>query len=180
MLIAPASTTAGSVIISTSTSAPVRVSSSAGRTTVSVAGMMDLAGFAHDFDFFVVAVVAMDEEGEELKIRNQYMLVLLFKDSRKTYKSHEESNNVDNCKCPTRLQHGAVLVDAECPATSASFPAILSKDSQVEINIRAREIGAIRSSDSSEHHDCGYECCDESEIHGRDEEGVVAGSEVAD
>lgn len=36
------------------------------RTTVSVSGMVDLARLAYDSDFVVVAVVAVDEEGEEL------------------------------------------------------------------------------------------------------------------
>ena len=91
--------------------------------------------FALDDHFVVVFVVAVDEEGEELRrgmlVKHSVRVVRSFLDI-KTYESDEESERRNNRQRPTSLQHRARLVDVDGPRTVA-LAAVVPERSEIEV-----------------------------------------------
>lgn len=100
----------------------------AGRTAVAVARSVV---FALDHDSVVVAVVAVNEECEELRVTLLAYKTRQTLAGNKTYEGDEESEYQDNSKRPAGLEHGTRLVDVQSPSTIA-LSAVVSKWPQVD------------------------------------------------
>lgn len=86
---------------------------------------------ALDHDAVVVAVIAVDEKCEELRITLLVYVVRQALVGKKTYEGDEEGEYQDNSKRPTGLEHGTRLVDVQSPSTIA-LSAVVSKRSEVD------------------------------------------------
>lgn len=97
-----------------------------------------------------------------------------------TYECDEERDNVDNGQCPTRLQHGACLVDVESEIIAAPVSAIVSKWTEIDVEVSGGEVGTVCVANASKLHHTSYQSAHESEINECHEERVVSGAQVAD
>lgn len=175
------------IALSAATARPVLVATASGvstlRATVSVSGMVDLACFANDFDLVIIAMITVDEEGEKLRLVDTISKRLSSCGRMRrigTHKSDRKSYNVNDRKRPARFEHRADFAEVVRPATVALLP-ILPKDTKIAVDAGGcAKIRAACAADATQNDDGSNQRGDESEIHGCDEEGVVAGAQVAD
>jgi hypothetical protein len=115
--------------------------------------------FALNHDAVIVAVVAVNEESEE--------------------ESDEESKSQDNCKRPAGLEHSASLVDVHCPRAVALSP-VVSEWAEIDVQAASREVGAVLVRDATQSDYASDQGAYEAEIDERNEEGIMARSQVVE